>query len=190
LIVGIGHKKRRGKDTAANPLVRELGFTKIGFADALKKLAYASNPVVTPEPGLQNTRVGFNRLATLVDRYGWEYVKDHYPLARQFLQDLGQAGRSTFGDYFWFHQWKESLEDIENVVVPDVRFWNEAIALRKLGAVLIRIDRVLPGAADGDISEHDLNEFDDWDLIIPNNGTIDELERTVLDFVRSKAVTA
>jgi hypothetical protein len=188
LIVGIGHKKRRGKDTAANPLVRELGFTKIGFADALKKLAYASNPVVTPEPGLQNTRVGFNRLATLVDRYGWEYVKDHYPLAREFLQNLGQGGRAVFGEYFWFHQWKESIEQLDNpnVVVPDLRFQNEAIGLRTMGAVLIRIDRVLPGQADGDISEHDLSEFDDWDAIIPNTGTVTELEKQVLDFVKSR----
>jgi len=190
MIVGIGHKKRRGKDTAATALVRELGFKRVGFADKLKELAYLANPLAFPGEGFVNVQVGHNRVAALVDRHGWEYVKDHYPEVRRFLQDLGQGGRAAFGEDFWFGEWAASVSEFENVVVPDVRFRNEAERLRELGAVLIRIDRVIPGAADGDISEHDLNEWDDWDLIIPNTGTIDELERSILDFVKSRLGSA
>lgn len=201
MIVGIGHKQRRGKDTAADALVRELGFTKIGFADALKDLAYHANPLVVPEQGFVNVQVGHNNLSTLVDRYGWEYVKDHYPLVRPFLQRLGQAARTVLGENFWFDAWRKRAEVFNTnlvgpdypkhlvvsgqpVVVPDVRFRNEAENLKRLGAVLIRIDRTMPTISDSDVSEHDLDDFHGWDAVIQNNGTIADLERQVLDIAK------
>ena len=38
MIVGIGHVKEVGKDTAAAALVRDLGFRRDSFADDLKEL--------------------------------------------------------------------------------------------------------------------------------------------------------
>ena len=96
-------------------------------------------------------------------------------------------GRATFGENFWFDRWQEAVGGVGDVVVPDLRFRNEASGLKEMGAVLIRIDRVIPGAADGDISEHDLDEFEDWDLIIQNSGSITDLEKQVFDFVKSKS---
>ena len=50
MIVGITGYAQHGKDTAAQVLVTEFGFVRVGFADALKELALAVNPIVTP-PG-------------------------------------------------------------------------------------------------------------------------------------------
>jgi len=186
-IVGIGHKARRGKDTAAEALVRELGFTRVALADSLKELALEANPIVLTEPAYQNVQLGHNSLKTLVERYGWEHVKDHYPLARQFLQRLGQAGRKVFGEGFWFDVWQRCTfpGDERNIVAPDLRFLNEAEGLKELGAILIRIDRVIPGGTpDSDISEHDLDDFDDWDAVIVNDGSVMDLQRAIVEKVK------
>lgn len=195
MIVGIGHKMRRGKDTAADALVRELGFVKVSFADALKDLAMEANPIVLTEPGFVNVQLGHNSLQSLVERYGWEYVKDHYPLVRPFLQRLGRGARKVFGENFWFEQWTERAgvdADVVGttvprpVVVPDVRFLNEAESLQSLSALLIRIDRKVPttdSSGGADESENDLDSFKEWDAVIENNGTISDLQREIVEKV-------
>lgn len=198
MIVGIGHKMRRGKDTAADALVRELGFVKVSFADALKDLAMEANPIVLTEPGFVNVQLGHNSLQSLVERYGWEYVKDHYPLVRPFLQRLGRGARKVFGENFWFKAWLDRVNatvtataggdnDLAKsipVVVPDVRFLNEFEGLKNLGAMLIRIDRTVPtGGSSDDESEWALAEFESWDAVIENTGTIYDLQLNVVEAV-------
>lgn len=194
MIVGIGHKMRRGKDTAADALVRELGFVKVSFADALKDLAMEANPIVLTEPGFVNVQLGHNSLQSLVERYGWEYVKDHYPLVRPFLQRLGRGARKVFGENFWFEQWRARAgfapPSGRSVVVPDVRFLNEAEQLKDLGALLIRIDRKVPttdSSGGTDESENDLDSFENWDAVIENSGTISDLQREVVEAVKEVA---
>lgn len=190
MIVGIGYRKRRGKDTGADALVRDLGFVKVGFADALKRLALETNPIVVTEPAFENVRHGHNTLRYLVEHVGWEYAKDHYPQVRLFLQQLGTGARTVFGDDFWIGKWYEQALALGgDVVVPDVRYRNEAEYIKEAGGFLIRIDRPVSHlGSDGHPSETELDGFDGWDAVIANDGSIVDLEREIVKVVRGARV--
>ena len=178
MIVGFSGYLRSGKDTAAQALIED-GFEHRSFAKALKDMAYALNPIVEVRgvtPPL--------RLAGVVDALGWERAKDAYPEIRALLQRMGtDAGRKVLGENIWVETAiKNWMADgwSENAVFTDVRFPNEADAIRHpLGGMVIRINR--PGfepGPDAHISETALDDYP-FDAVIENTGGIDDLYRAV-----------
>lgn len=175
-VVGLVGPKRSGKSTAAEVLVRERGFVSIGFADALKELALKVNP-------LMPSNIGLIRLSQGVDQLGWERAKESLEV-RQFLQELG-TGVRDIDPRFWIEAWDRTYQMTSApVVVPDVRFANEAEALRfskwtQAECLLIRITR--PGLNDGDrhISETEQLGIG-CQTTLYNNGDIDDLQHDVL----------
>lgn len=182
MIIGIGHVKEVGKDTAAWALVRDLQFRRDGFADDLKGLAFAIDPLIVGEPELTNVRVGQNHLAYLVRQNGWDFVKKHYPEARRFLQHLGDQMRKMFGETFWLDRVAGRIDGPDDrVVIPDVRYLNEALWIKSVGGLLVKVNR--PGRRpEGHVSETALADFDDWDFVAENNGDIVQLEQTMVDW--------
>lgn len=166
--IGITGYKRSGKDTIAGVLVEE-GFTRIGFADPLKGMAYATDPYVQVT-GLQED---YHRLRFVVDSMGWERAKE-YADVRRFLQLLGTEGvRDHLGNDAWVNALKLAAEPFEKVVVPDVRFPNEASAIREWGGEIWKVHR--PGCeSDGHASEAYIAGID-ADLEFYNVGDIPEL---------------
>jgi len=185
-IVGIGHVARVGKDTAASALQKELGFTRIGFADQLRELAMGADPLATATVRSVNVSVGHGRLAWVVQGLGYEAAKDSYPEVRRFLQNLGTAARTTFGEDFWVDQLFARAKALgaPRIVIPDVRYKNEAAAIKARGGVLIRINR--PGAVGyGHLSETDLKDYTGWDEEFTNNTDVEALQRDVVGFVKN-----
>lgn len=183
-LVGIGHVARTGKDTAANALSRDLGFKRVAFADKLKELALKADPIVTPSPQTTNIGAGRGRLSWVVQGVGgWEEAKNVYPEVRKFLQNLGLGARELFGQDFWVQQALQTKYGIDiDIVVSDVRFLSEAHAVKEAGGYLIRIDR--PGhSAHGHVSETELVDFEGWDAIIKNEGSVQDLEDDVIRIV-------
>lgn len=181
LIIGLGHQMRVGKDTAAAVLQRELGFTRIGFADPLKALALATNPMIQSSAKV-NVNIGHGRMRHIVHGVGWERAKNEFPEVRTYLQSLGVAARDTFGEDFWVDQALKAASRHDRVVISDVRFLNEALTIRAAGGVLVKIDR--PGyTAGGHVSETDLAGFD-WDHTINNYSDVTGLESRILELVR------
>jgi hypothetical protein len=184
MIIGFGHEARAGKDTAAMPLV-DLGYKKVGFADALKALAFEADPLIRSGATV-NVNIGHGRLKHIVSQLGWERAKDDVPEVRRFLQDLGVAARTVFGEDFWIEQWQATASgrhpdgDVYNdTVVCDVRFGNEFARLRDIGAVLVKIERPGYGATNSShISERDLVDAV-WDHTIVNDGSIEDLHKKV-----------
>lgn len=156
-VVGFVGFKQSGKDTAAQALVEHRGFTRIGFADAVKDMALAIDPLIFVA-WRDRVRLGIEspylRLRELVNLVGMDSAKS-VPMVREFLQRLGTEGvRDIIGKDAWVKAWHKKARDIKNnlVVVPDVRFFNEASYLwREFGALIIRIER--PGQDIGD--QHD-----------------------------------
>ena len=65
-----------------------------------------------------------------------------------------------------------------NCAFTDLRFPNEAEAIRSLGGLLVRIDRPdVPKM--NHPTECALDDWSDWDHVIENNGTLDEFVATV-----------
>ena len=71
----------------------------------------------------------------------------------------------------WLYGWQHGLGGLH--VVPDVRFANEAEAIRELGGVIVRVERPGVGPLSAHVSEVPPAEPD---FIIRNNGTIRDLQ--------------
>jgi len=123
-LMGITGKAGAGKDTIADYLVREHGFTKLSFAGPLKAMLAAAG---MPEPA--------NRADKELPVPGFDFTW------REAAQTLGtQWGRSLDPD-IWVKvmerklaQWPEA-----RVVFSDVRFENEAAVIRRLGGKVLHV---------------------------------------------------
>lgn len=184
-LIGISYASRAGKDTAAEALCRDLGFVRVGFADKLKELALACDPIVT-HGAAQVNRLDNTKLNWIVKGMGgWEKAKDTYPEVRRFLENLGTGCRDVFGADFWVDQLLAGV-DSDRVVVADVRFANEAEAIRAKGGKIIKINR--PGFPARPF-ERELEDYD-FDEVFENDRGIVELQATVVAWVKNQIQVA
>lgn len=149
-----------GKDTIAQEFVQNDGFERHGFADALKEILYELNPLIFHK-GL------YYRTQDLVDRLGWEEAKKITEV-RQLLQRLGtEAGRKALGEDVWVNT-LFSQPHKARLVIPDLRFENEANEVRRRGGIVIRVMR--DGV--GPVNDHSSDQISfDADITVYNNGT-------------------
>lgn len=59
-------------------------------------------------------------------------------------------------------------------IMPDTRFPNEVQAIKDRKGIVIKVNRDT-GLLDNHISEHALDDYNDYDYVIDNNGTLGEL---------------
>jgi hypothetical protein len=166
MIIGLTGYAQSGKDTAAKVLVENYGFTRVAFADPIRKLLYEMNPAV---------KDGDYRLQGVVDAYGWDVAKTAFPEVRRLLQDLGVGARKVFGEDFWVNRSLASILENEKTVITDVRFINEAEMVKHQSGQVWRIKRMGVNAVNGHISEQELDGYK-VDQIFANNGTLENLE--------------
>lgn len=153
MLVGMTGYAQHGKSSAAEVLVREYGFKTMAFADPLRELAETVNPYVFPEAQLPN------RYASVVKTFGYEQAKQMGDV-RRFLQELGTGARDILGPDVWVRAWEHKLaryEQTDNVVVTDVRFPNEADAIRANGGEVWGLVR--PGFDNGLGVDHPSEAF-------------------------------
>lgn len=172
MIIACGHRRERGKDTVCDYLVKKYRFKKDCFAYSLKE-------------GIGRKVFGFNyeqlcgNLKNTIDPF-WERTP------REILQKVGtDLFRNCFDEDIWVKTLQKRLEIINynknDICISDLRMLNEAKALKKLGAILIKINRVIDFNEKIDMhqSEIDLLYFNDWDYVIYNNTTFDNLYKQI-----------
>lgn len=168
-IIGLSGYARSGKDTTADYLVEKYGYTKMSFAAPMKEALYKLNPDVRDISELVWT------VQQVVDLSGWEGAKEITPDVRGLLQRFGtEVGREMFGENFWVDLAMSQIPDGSKIVVSDVRFPNEADAIKKLGGKVLRVERDGVEAVNAHISETALDGYD-FDVRIPNNKDITAL---------------
>jgi len=169
MLIGLAGWARSGKDTFANHLVLNKGYTKIAFAEPMREALVRLNPTI--EVG--NFKLA--KLATAVNVFGWEELKGLSPDIRGLMQRLGtEVGREMFGENFWVEQTMKRVAGVSgDCVVSDVRYPNEAQAIRDAGGLVIRIERIGVDAPNGHSSEHALENFN-YDLVLYNNSGVAE----------------
>lgn len=189
-LIGLHGLAGAGKDEAAKALIAD-GWVREAFADRMRKAILALDPLVTEEsdPAL-NYGWDIRRLSQVVDLYGWDGAKRKIPEVRRLLQKFGtEAGRDIHGDDCWIDlvldPWRAARFHADGVahgpdlVVTDVRFDNEAEAIRKNDGVVVHIVRPglerLPGdhASEAGLSRHLI------DYTFLNDGTLDELHTKI-----------
>lgn len=170
-VIGLSGYARSGKDTTADVLNRLYGFKRVAFADNLKSFVRDINPYAV-FPGSDKVRV-----QELVDSIGDEEAKTH-PEYRRLLQEVGNQARKYFGDDVWIKAVMRHLEPEVYFVISDVRYPNEADAIKEVGGEVWRVQRPGVGPANDHISEHALDHYK-FDAYVINDGDITDLEGEV-----------
>jgi hypothetical protein len=172
MIIGLSGYAQSGKDTVANILVEKHGYTRVAFADPIRKLLYEMDPLI---PKGYGEGVINYRLQDLVDSYGWDKAKVEFPEVRRLLQELGVGARKLFGDTFWINEALYHVAPDDKVVVSDVRFENEAQWIQEFKGQIWRVKRMGTSAVNDHVSESDLDGYP-VDQIFLNNGSVEDLE--------------
>lgn len=169
-IIGLSGYAQTGKDTVANILVNDYGYKRVAFADKIREFLYEVNPMVACSP------TGY--LRDLVDLVGWDKAKQEAQV-RRLLQDMGVGARKLFGDQFWVAQALLPISSSERIVITDVRFTNEADAIKKYdGAQVWRVMRPGVQAVNQHVSETQMDEYV-TDHVLLNSSTIEDLKALV-----------
>ena len=174
-IIGLCGFATSGKDTAAQGLIAD-GWTRVALADGVREAVLALDPWADDEWRVDDRLDFVNG--------DWSEAKKHSEV-RRLLQRMGtEAGRNIHGDDCWIKIAKRKIDTATgNVVITDVRFANEAAAIRSWGGRIVRIERPGVGPVNGHVSE--AMPFDADETII-NDGTIEGLQ----DCLRSIATPA
>lgn len=183
MIVGFTGFKGSGKDTAAAVLLQQpYNFTIAKFADGIKAMLgqfYYYSGLSTPE--VQRRIEG-----DLKEEPDPFLLQGKTP--RWAMQTLGtEWGRDLMGENIWVTATMSkihnllSVKNYRGVVVTDIRFPNEAAAIKDAGGILIRIER--------DQNVIDLHESEKYiltlpvDYVIVNNDTKELLAEQVMEIV-------
>jgi len=162
MLIGVIGKKNSGKDTLGDFLHHQYGFIKRAFADPIKEccqLLFQFSDDQLHDPLLKET----------IDPR-WNQTP------RQIMQRVGtDLFRNHFQQDFWltlFEQWYANNPQ-KNVVCTDVRFENEALLIKRLGGILILVERNHPPETSIDLheSEHMTFQTVEPDYIIQNHGS-------------------
>ena len=154
-IIVFSGKQFSGKDTVAKILLEQFqSFKRIGIADAIK-MRYSE------KTGLS-----------------LEEIEKNKSIYRQDLIDLGDWGRAQNPDY-----WLNSIIEYEgDIIVTDIRVPHELELFRSKGAFAIRVEATEEArskrgvlSSKNDNTETALDNITDWDYVIHNNGTYEEL---------------
>ena len=142
LLIGLSGKKRSGKDTAAT-MIREAlphhNVVTLSFALPLK--AFVARAYNISVEQLEN------------EKARW----------RKALQFTGSYCRELYGDDYWIRQVNVQLNqctDTDVVIITDVRYRNEADYVRKLGGVVVRVNRPNVDTLDMHSSEIELDNYE------------------------------
>lgn len=187
-IIALSGFARSGKDETAKVLIEKYGFIQVAFADKLREMIYALNPIVAVETGFHHNDHTVSRnsngvlqsavyVKDVIDFYGWGGYKEtkYGTEIRRLLQRLGtEAGRQTLWDSIWIDAALTGLPEDAKVVVSDARFFNEFDAVRDRGGYVWRIDRDGVGPANDHASEMEAIDYTNFSLFLKNNGTLEE----------------
>lgn len=181
MIIGISGYIGTGKSVVARHLSERHGFTVLPLADALKQEVLKRFPLTLaailaiPRPFDKQGKIVVEssemRRAVYVEKP---------PGIRELLQEYGTDVRRADDPEYWVKRWLVTYGSLgkPHVVVPDVRFPNEARMVTELGGYLIRVLRPGHGAP---ASRHASEQEPSWRVhaLIDNDGTLEDLADTV-----------
>ena len=165
MIVGITGRKHCGKSTLARHIVQRYQAVELTFAGPLKLACQAIF-------GLTDEQV-HGSLKETIDPY-WGRTPRH--IMQRLGTDVMRTHSATIvdiphSDEIWLRCMERKIREVRApvAVISDVRFDNEAALVRRLGGVLVRIERGGSEDDDGHASERGVSTL--CDFILDNCGT-------------------
>lgn len=173
-IIGMAGPARSGKDTAADHLVNQWGFTKLGFATPLKNMIAV----------MLNQSVDW----ILDAAHKEQNIPEIGYSPRHLMQTLGTDwARNILDDQFWIRLANRQLNELyrqgfAGVVITDCRFENEAKMIRDRGGLICHISRSSTPQVREHASEIGI-EFQSNDWKLANSNSIPILHKQVNQMV-------
>lgn len=177
-----------GKTTVAQTLERELGFQRIALAGTLKRMLrtylkasgvsdFDADEIIS-DPELKETPLAILNGKT----------------PRFAMQTLGtEWGRQLFGEDFWVNSTlgraQRHMALGHSIVIDDVRYPNEADAIKAAGGYMVRVVRAGQQITQRHASEGGLDDYP-VDYVISNHSTEYVLQLAALGMHRFLSVTA
>lgn len=172
-IIGLGHKKFVGKSTVAEVMKKLLVsrdcYVEIrNFTTPLKAIAHQLWP---------------KDIKT--QQYYEMYPKEKHTLipsigktVRQVWIEIGNNLR-LIDNHVWIKALLDNCEvgEVDCVIIPDVRYPTESDYLKAQGGLVFKVERD-SAFKSSDAADDALNDWHNWTNVIPNHGTIEELEET------------
>lgn len=160
--IGLSGYAQAGKDTLGQYLWQNHAYTAVAFAEPMREAMRRLNPTV---------EINGNHISYVhaLEHFGYEDLKKVAGDVRPLMQRLGtEVGRNMFGENFWVDLALKHIPDGSKVVFTDVRFPNEAQAVKSLGGEVWRISRPGTEPANAHISETALDDYK-FDAVLVND---------------------
>lgn len=212
MIIGVGGEKKHGKDTVANYLVEQYGYTKMAFADKLKHLCSSAFNVPIEDCYDENKKetgyiipVTLHSTTRLIDDL-LSYCPIHPSDMLSILKKLGDKNmfssirdmlqfvgtdiiRDMIDSSYHYDSVANIFKDmgIEDGVVSDCRFSNEREKLKAdFDAINLLVVRpsLEKNATSGHASETSLGSVEEYDHVIINDGSLQDLYNNVDAFMQ------
>lgn len=172
MIIGFIGLKGSGKTTACNIIKRNIGAFQHNFKDALVAEIKRNFPDLLNE--LSNIyRMGIDDL-----------FKFKPPAMRYLMQNYGTEVRRGDIESYWVIEWLENLPNNLIVLVDDVRFLNEAHAVKTNNGTLIRLVREDIENTDNHQSEVEQDVIVADFTIKTKEGEEDVLEEKLMEIIK------
>jgi hypothetical protein len=205
MIIAFSGTKFAGKDTAAEILIKRHGFKRIGLADKLKDIcsdvfqiprADMDDPSKKEYPFKKEVTISIENIDELLrrvqrDGFEFDYEEIYRGVCKNFhgknltsirdiLQTIGtDLFRTYIKDDIWLEYIKKELSPEDNIVITDARFQNERDFLKKMGAILILVNRPGYESKSSHISENQLGSPSDYDVVAMNDSSIGHLQSSI-----------
>ncbi len=177
MIIGLTGIAGSGKSEVAAHLESEHGFARLNMKDAL----------------IRDMKERFKETLDAISTYYGGDVDSLFhrkpKIMRALMQNYGTDVRRDDDPEYWVKLWKSEADKLtqsgEHIVVDDVRFFNEADAIKMDGGVIVRV--VMDGLlrATNHISELETDKIEEDFTIVSTKGDVHKLKR-LMDSVISE----
>jgi len=192
MIIGITGKARSGKDQLGAYIQdifnkkHDRWFTHIFFAEMLKTMCMDHFDLSNDQVYGDLKEVSDNRYVKELPEEGTVLTDENFWTPREILQELGSFYRKIDHN-FWVRILQDEIKvrGIKDALITDVRHINEAEFVKNSKGMLLKITRddVSEIHNSSHISETALDDYKDFDIIVPNKGTLQDLENIASEVV-------
>jgi hypothetical protein len=195
-LIGLGGYAASGKDAVASILQKNHGWERTYMSAPLEEAYLKLNPWIDVrepnwEPGTYPsilTYEPFMRYRELHSLIGYDASKNNKDV-RGGLQILGtEIGRNMCDEEVWlrygFRKIDETMADGKSISITGIRYPNELSWVKERRGHLVWVSRPGYGPVNGHSSDNALSR-DDFDMEIPNDGTLEDLAVVVARFARN-----
>ena len=176
MLIGITGHKFSGKSTVTNMLSEMLGYETHSFADKLKDVTCVLSGCTREQ--LEDYDFKENEL---VPDYLRPYcLNADKPTYRAFLQRFGSEVMRGVNDNIWIDCTLSNCG--ENAIISDVRFPNEAKAIKERGGIIVKVVRDNVTTSDTHQSETMIDSID-AEYVLVNTKSIETLRGAVRSLV-------